>query len=167
MSSLEYILGPPIVRFSENQLPTIKDVLRLYSSNWSKKISDSSKEAFVAKELIKVYQEAGLLVINEKSIKDRIKRLVIELKTVLKFKSKVKTTMNIQTENSFRSKLNEIFQIQPTVSCGASNNREASTIAENTEGITTQILSDDGIYFYFKYYFDRIPAHEFSYNFLK
>lgn len=147
MSGLEYILGSPIDRFPDNQLPTIKDVLRFYSINWRKKVSDSKKEAYVAKELIKVYQEAGLPVINEKSIKDRIKKHVVELKTVLKFKSKVKTAANIQSEISFCSKLEETFRIQSSATCQTSNEQRASTSNENFDEITSEIHSDDGIFF--------------------
>lgn len=146
MSGLEYILGSPISRFSDDQLPTIKDVLRFYSSNWGKKVSDSTKEAYVAKELIKVYQEAGLPVLNEKSIKDRIKKHVLELKLVLKFKSKVKTTANIQTEISFRSKLEETFRIQSSATCQTSNDQIASTNNGNVDEITSEIYLDDGIF---------------------
>lgn len=145
MSGLEYILGSPIDRFPDNQLPTIKDVLRFYSINWRKRVSDSKKEAHVAKELIKVYQEAGLSIINEKSIKDRIKKHVVELKTVLKFKSKVKTSANIQTEASFRSQLEEIFRIQSPAANQMSNDQRASTINENIAE-ASEINFDDGKY---------------------
>lgn len=149
MSGLEYILGSPIDQFPDNQLPTVKDVLRFYSNNWGKRVSDSTKEAYVAKELIKVYQEAGLPVINEKSIKDRIKRHVGELKIVLKFKSKVKTAANIQTEASFRSKLEEIFRIQSTDSCQTLYDQRASTIDESADEIMPDI--DDGMFFVLKH----------------
>lgn len=145
MSGPEYILGSPIDRFPENQLPTIKDVLRFYSSNWGKKASDSTKEAIVAKELIKVYQEVGLPVINEKSIKDRIKRHVAELKTVLKFKTKIKTAANIQTEISFRSKLEETFRIQSSTA-RMSTDQRIRNINENIDDLTTEIPFVDGIF---------------------
>lgn len=153
MSGLEYILGSPIDRFPDNQLPTLKDVLLFYSINWKKRVSDSTKEAFVAKELIRVYQEAGLQVINEKSIKDRIKKYVTELKIVLKFKTKVKTAANIQTELRFRSKLQETFEIQSSNDQRASTS--SSTLNENIDNSTSDIDFVDGIFIddfnYFRY----------------
>lgn len=153
MSGLEYILGSPIDRFPDNQLPTLQDVLRLYSINWKKRVSDSTKEAFVAKELIKVYQEAGLQVINEKSIKDRIKKNVSELKVVLKFKTKDKTAANIQTELRFRSKLQETFGIQSSNDQRASTSSASSALNESIDDSTSDRDFVDGIFFNaFKYF---------------
>lgn len=72
MSGLEYIIGAPISRFPENRLPTIRDMLCFYSQNWAKHGSDSTKENFVAEEIMKVYQRKNIAVLNKQSIKNQI-----------------------------------------------------------------------------------------------
>lgn len=112
MSGLEYIIGAPISRFPENRLPTIRDMLCFYSQYWGMHGSDSIKESRVAEELIKLYQRKNIVILDKKTIKNQINKVVANLKTILKFKTKIKTATNILKETMFRSMLNEIFDIR-------------------------------------------------------
>lgn len=113
--SLQSVLGgPPINQFNNNALPTLQDVLRFYSQYWGKEGSDSTKEKSVAQALLRFYQDANIPTISELTIKQKIKKSIVELKTILKFvsKSNLKTRKNIEDENHFHSRLQEVFQIR-------------------------------------------------------
>lgn len=114
MSGLEYILGDPINEFPEDRPPTLREVLCFYSQFWKIRGSDSMRGKLVAQEIIRVYQRENIQLLNEKSIKNKINKHICNLKKILKFKSKLKTAANIEFEQNFRSKLNEIFEIHQT-----------------------------------------------------
>lgn len=111
MSGLEYLLGEPIDRFPEGRLPTVNEVLCFYSQYWRVRGSDSMKEKIVAQELIRVYGTENLPNLSEKRIKNKIEKIVTNLKKILKFKTKAKTAVNIESEAAFRSQLQNTFQI--------------------------------------------------------
>lgn len=111
-TGLEYILGGgAIIDFPENRLPTTRDVLRLYSQYWKINLSDSVKEKAVASKLKQLYESQNLNAMSTFGIITKIKKKVVELKRVLKFKTKTKTDTNIRIENSFRESLNRIFDV--------------------------------------------------------
>lgn len=113
--SLETLLGgKPINRFPNE--PTHRDVLLFYSRFWNTTGSDSSKERNVAQELIRVYGERNIQVLNELTIKNKIKRSVSQLKKILKFQRKTKTAENVRFENEFISRLGEVFEVRRTSS---------------------------------------------------
>lgn len=138
MSSLEYLIGKPIVQFIENRLPTLKDVLCFYAQYWSSPGIDSSKAKVVARELIQFYQREGILVMSEKTIIDRISKKIAELKTILKFKSKIRTAANHAMESLLRSKLNNVFEIRRPIQ---NNNQERENVNEN-ESMDVDVDSD-------------------------
>lgn len=144
MPGLEYLIGDPITEFPENGLPTLRNVLCYYSQYWGSKGSDSLKEKMVARELIQIYQRQNLPVLNEKTVKDKVKKNVCGLKTILKFKSKSKTAGNIETERVFRSHLEEIFDI---------HGREIQTERTSDEpraGTSSSLLEFNGISLFFR-----------------
>lgn len=112
--ALKYLLGDPIEQFDGDFPPTLRDVLRFYSKFWGKPGSDSYKEKIVAQALMQVYQQANIPILNELTIKKKIKRSIDELKAILKFKSKTsaKTIGNIEMEKKFESNLSNIFDIR-------------------------------------------------------
>lgn len=64
MSGLGYFLGPPLIEFPDNRLPTLKDVLRFYANFWGQQANDSTKETLVAQEIIKVYRRRNMPIVN-------------------------------------------------------------------------------------------------------
>lgn len=143
MSGLEYIIGDTINEFPNNHLPTLKDVLCFYSQYWGAQGSDSLKEKLVARELIQVYQRQNIPTLNEKTIKDKIKKKVSELKKNLKFKTKITMAANnIETERIFRSRLQEVFDVSKR------ENRTEIGINDFSNGGPSS-LTFDGILFIF------------------
>lgn len=115
-TGLEYILGDGFITdFPEHRLPTTRDVLRLYSQFWKVNQSDSVKEKAVALKLKQFYESRNLNVISTFGIISKIRREVVALKRVLKFKSKAKTDKNIRIENAFCENLNRVFDITETL----------------------------------------------------
>lgn len=111
-TGLEYILGGgALIEFPQHELPTTRDVLRFYSQFWRSKSSDSVREKTVALELKQIYESRNMNSMSTFGIMSKIKREVTALKRVLKFKAKEKTHANIQTENHYRGKLSEVFDI--------------------------------------------------------
>lgn len=144
MSGLEYLIGDPIDAFPDNHLPTHGEVLCFYSQYWGVNASDSSKEKLVARELIQVYQERDIPVLNEKTVKDKIKKNVCDLKKILKFKSKLKTAANIESERIFLSKLKEIFDIRGRNPIEGRPNDGPSSSGESS---CSSVAAFDGILF--------------------
>lgn len=113
LTNLEYILGGGCIsEFNRNELPTVGDVLRFYSQFWGRKQSDSSKETFVSNALEECYRSKKIATICKGNIRRKVKREVGKLSKILKFKTKSKTTKQIQMENEFRSTLSNVFPIE-------------------------------------------------------
>lgn len=141
---LETLLGPPISEFSNDHLPTLRDVLQFYSQYWGSHGSESQRENLVAKGLIKVYNRSNIPVLSEKGVRNKIHRNVDKMKTILKkFQAKVKTAANIERENFFRAALEEVFEIRQSITASM-NQEEASSATSNTN-----IEVDGIIFFYF------------------
>lgn len=112
MSALVSLIGEPFSKFPETNLPTVKDVSRFYTQYWGVRASDSQKQKLVADELMKLYQQKGIPVFSEKTIKTKIGKNVGEMKKILRFSSKPEKTIdNIVKESEFQWKLDEIFEI--------------------------------------------------------
>lgn len=154
MSVFEYIIGEPIAQFPESRLPTLKHVLCFYAQYWGSRGSDSQKSKLVAQELIQLYRRENILVLSEKTIKDKISINVAELKTILKFKHKSKTNANLQKETNFRSKLDEIFEIRQMNEHENESTDEIEYMeTEYSDGKSTFALQSRNVYiFFFKYY---------------
>lgn len=122
-TGLEYILGGgPIDNFNEIERPTYRDVLRYYSKFWRSHETDTFKEARVANALKNFYEQRNIETLSELTIRNKIRRQVLSLKTVLKFKSKEKTQKNKDMEGTFKNALSNIFQIQKSTSQSSSSN---------------------------------------------
>lgn len=115
--SLESLLGGAIQHFNDGILPSLRDVLRFYSTYWRKQGSDSLKEKLVAEALIRLYEGMNIPTLSEFTIKKKINKSVNELRKVLKFHSKSNpTTKNIANKRVYQLKLDQIFEIRrPTV----------------------------------------------------
>lgn len=113
MQGFEYLLGDAINEFPRNRLPTLGEVLRFYSQYWGMKGSESLREKLVADELLRVYksENSELAMLSEKAIKNKINKNVCTLKSILKFRSKQRTSANIKTEANFRNNLDETFEL--------------------------------------------------------
>lgn len=113
MSGLENLLGGvPINQLPRNVLPTLRDVLLFYSSLWNNKCSDSLKEKMVAQALMSVYKETNIPISSELTIQNRIKRNIAQMKTILKFQRKSKTSDNVRIEGDFILRLEETFDVR-------------------------------------------------------
>lgn len=127
-TSLEYLLGPTIREFSGDSPPKIKEVLSFYSQFWGTQGSESFKEKAVAQELITFYEQRGIPTLSELTIKGKIRKIISEMRKILKFKSKQKTTANVETERVFCLKLNDVFNITRTeIICEARTESTPST----------------------------------------
>lgn len=114
--TLELILGGgPIEDFTSLENPTFRDVLRFYSKFWRVNDSDTSKETRVATALKNIYSQRNIETLNELTIRRKIRKQVLSLKKVLKFKSKEKTQVNINMENAFKAQLWNIFEIEKSI----------------------------------------------------
>lgn len=130
MQGFEYLLGDAITEFPGNRLPTLREVLCFYSHFWGLKKSESLREKLVADELLRVYKRENVHLLSEKAIKNKINKNVCTLKTIMKFKSKPKTTANIKTEANFRSKLEETFEIYQETNKRSRHETELDTAIE-------------------------------------
>lgn len=111
-TGLEYILGGGAIKaFPRNAFPTTRDVLRYYSQFWRSNESDSVKEKTVALALKHFFESRDHNVMSTYGIISKIRREVVSLKKILKFKTKEKTDKNIEMENKFRESLNRLFNV--------------------------------------------------------
>lgn len=135
MSTLESLIGKPIRQFSEDRLPTVRDVLRFYAQYWGAQGSDSKKEKYVMDGLIQLYQQKGIFVLTEKAIKYKISKQIKDLKKIIKFSSKVKTEANIVQESEFVRKLDEIFEITRAVQMEEFETDDTSMETDSFNGV--------------------------------
>lgn len=136
ITGLEYILGGgPIEDFSERERPTYRDVLRYYSKFWRLNESDTRKEARVANALKNFYKQRNIETLSELTIRNKIRRQVLSLKKVLKFKSKEKTRKQTDLEKVFKNELSNIFQIHKSSSSNDTMEIDNLALPEGKIGI--------------------------------
>lgn len=103
--------GGPIRQFSDDSLPTVRDVLRYYMQFWKLKGSESKREKIVARDLIDFYKHRNINIMSEPGIKYKVKRLVEQLKSIIKSRTRPKTVSRAHFETEFMNRLNTSFQI--------------------------------------------------------
>lgn len=108
-STKHSVLGQPAV-LKRNQLPTSADVYRQYDYFLKHENYDSvqKRAASVAQEVISIYSTASIPTIDEKSVVNRIKKLLDTVKDLAKYPSSKKTSITYQ--DSLKS-LETVFDI--------------------------------------------------------
>lgn len=140
MSSPSIILGGgPINSFQCAGLPTLREVMRFYIQFWNMRGSESNRSKRVAIELLKFYNDRNIPTISERGIMNKVERCASDLKTILKYNSKRKTSRNSVREQRFRQKLDAVLQIEVAVSNSEMQSVEISDQmaidTDNTNGI--------------------------------
>lgn len=103
--------GGPIRQFPDDNFPTVRDVLRHYMQFWKLKGSESKREKFVVRDLKAFYQHRNINIMSEPGIKYKVKRLVEQLKSIIKSRTRPKTSWGAHLETEFLNRLNTCFQI--------------------------------------------------------
>src|ERR1043165_2762817 len=108
-STKHSVLGQPAV-LKRNQLPTSADVYRQYDYFLKHENYDSvqKRAVSVAQEVISIYSTASIPPIDEKSVVNRIKKLLDTVKDLAKYPSSKKTSITYQ--DSLKS-LETVFDI--------------------------------------------------------
>lgn len=103
--------GGPIRQFSDDNYPTVRDVLRYYMQFWKLKGSESKREKSVARDLMAFYQNRNINTMSEPGIKYKVKKLVEQLKSIISSRMRSITGRRTHIETEFVNRLNARFQI--------------------------------------------------------
>lgn len=103
--------GGPIRQFSDDNIPTVRDVLRYYMQFWKLKGTESKREKIVARDLMAFYQHRNINIMSEPGIKYKVKRVVNQLKSIVKSRKRPKTCRRANFVTEFMNRLDSSFQI--------------------------------------------------------
>lgn len=104
-----YLVGDCIHSFEE-QLPTALEVIKLYCSEWNTMTCETEKIARVVNSIIEIWNQAGIQIRSVPSIRQKVKILVDNLKSIIKSRRKF-DARQLKKENDFLAKSACLFDI--------------------------------------------------------